>query len=43
VADPYNQPFEKYQASRDDLEQLVMKLILDLRRKAGLNSTRRKK
>jgi protein-tyrosine-phosphatase len=43
VSDPWNHPIEKYQASRDDLEQLVMKLILDLRRKAGSNLTRRKK
>jgi protein-tyrosine-phosphatase len=31
VADPYNSPIEKYQAARDELERLVMKLILDLR------------
>jgi arsenate reductase len=34
VKDPYGAPMEAYRATRGDLEQRVMQLILDLRRRA---------
>jgi protein-tyrosine-phosphatase len=34
VEDPYGAPMKTYRAVRDDLEQRVMNLILDLRRRA---------
>jgi arsenate reductase len=34
VSDPYRAKLDDYRATRDDLEQRVMRLILDLRRKA---------
>jgi arsenate reductase len=34
VADPYGAPAEEYRKARDTIEQLVMRLILDLRRRA---------
>ncbi len=34
VSDPYGAPIEAYRTTRDDLEQRVMRLILDLRRRA---------
>ena len=34
VADPYGAPIASYRKTRDDLEQRVMRLILDLRKRA---------
>jgi arsenate reductase len=34
VGDPYGAPLDAYRMTRNDLEQRVMRLILDLRRKA---------
>ena len=34
VHDPFSSPMETYRATRSDLEQRVMRLILDLRRRA---------
>jgi protein-tyrosine-phosphatase len=42
VADPYNSPIEKYQAARDDVERLVMKLILDLRMQCAPKKVRQR-
>ena len=36
VTDPYGSPFEVYRSTRDDLEHRVMRLILELRRRAKL-------
>jgi arsenate reductase len=35
VKDPYGSKLDAYRTARNDLEQLVMRLILDLRRKAS--------
>ncbi len=35
VPDPYGSTVAEYRKARDTIEQLVMRLILDLRRKAG--------
>jgi protein-tyrosine-phosphatase len=42
VADPYRSSIEKYQATRDELERLVMKLILDLRRQSEPKTKKRR-
>jgi protein-tyrosine-phosphatase len=34
VNDPYGSPLDTYRAVRNDLEQRVMRLILDLRKQA---------
>jgi arsenate reductase len=34
VSDPYGSPVEAFRKTRDDIEQRVMRLILDLRRRA---------
>ncbi len=35
VADPYGSPVEAFRKTRDDIEQRVMRLILDLRRRSS--------